>query len=193
MKIQKPAHQPNIEGTFGYATSIEADNMSMENPIAKLTGLDEDDESILKITEAILTVKQEAEKFFELELSLINCNYVTMLSGSFNPLHADRSHLDGTLFHENEETEYSAIVYLNESGLDYEGGDISFPLQDLVISPKRGTIIFFKGDHHHPHEVSKVTSGSRRTLVMFFALKGNVSGRELFSDYYSGVPDYAKK
>jgi Rps23 Pro-64 3,4-dihydroxylase Tpa1-like proline 4-hydroxylase len=187
-KIQKPAHLPNMEGAFGFETSLEADQMSMDRPIAGLTGDEDDDKSILKVTEAILSVKAEMEKFFGLELSMTNCNYAAMLPGGFNPMHSDDSQLDGTPYHENEETEYSALIYLNESGVDYEGGDILFPLQETVIAPKRGMVVFFKGDYHHPHEVTVVTSGERKALVLFFGRKGNVSSRPLFSDEYSGVP-----
>jgi Rps23 Pro-64 3,4-dihydroxylase Tpa1-like proline 4-hydroxylase len=187
-KIQKPAHLPNMEGAFGFETSLEADQMSMDKPVCPLTGNPDDNESILKITEAVLAVKAEMEKFFGLELSMTNCNYATILPGGFNPMHSDSSQLDGTPYHENEETEYSALIYLNESGKDYEGGDIVFPLQDTVISPKSGMIVFFKGDYHHPHEVKLVTSGERKAMVLFFGRKGNVSGRPLFSDEHSGVP-----
>lgn len=188
-KIQKPSHLPNISGTFGFETSAEADQMSMEKPIVALTGNKEDDESILKITESVLAVKKEMESFFDLKLSMTNCNYAAMFPGSYNPLHSDSSQLDGTPYHENEETEYSALIYLNSSGLDYEGGDIVFPLQKTVVSPKSGTVVFFKGDHHHPHEVTLVTKGERRAIVLFFALEGNVSSRILFADEHSGVPD----
>jgi predicted 2-oxoglutarate/Fe(II)-dependent dioxygenase YbiX len=187
-KIQKPSQLPNMAGAFGFETSAEADQMSMNIPIAKLTNNPEDNESILKITDSVLKVKEEMEKFFGLGLSMTNCNYAVLYPGGFNPMHSDSSQLDGTPYHENEETEYSALIYLNESGVDYEGGDIIFPLQQKRISPKAGMVVFFRGDHHHPHEVEVVTKGERKALVLFFARKGNVSDRPLFSDEHSGVP-----
>jgi predicted 2-oxoglutarate/Fe(II)-dependent dioxygenase YbiX len=192
-KIKKPSPMPNMEGAFGFETSAEADQMSMEKPVTQLVDDLEDNESILKVTESVLKVKKEMEEFFGLGLSMTNCNYAVMLPGAFNPMHSDSSQLDGTPYHENEETEYSALIYLNDSGIDYEGGDIEFPLQKTVVSPKSGTVIFFKGDHYHPHEVKVVTKGERKALVLFFGLKGNVSGRPLFSDEYSGVPVPAKE
>ena len=188
-KIQKPSALPYIMGAFGFKTSLEADQVSMDRPITMLTGDPSDDESILKITEAILAVRAEMEKFFGLELSMTNCNYANLLTGSFNPLHSDDSQLDGTPYNENEETEYSALVYLNDCGVDYEGGEIVFPLQDSVISPKRGMLVFFKGDHYHPHEVRTVTSGERKALVLFFGRRGNVSSEPMFYNEHSGVPD----
>jgi predicted 2-oxoglutarate/Fe(II)-dependent dioxygenase YbiX len=187
-KIQRPSQLPNMDGALGFETSAEADQMSMENPVARLTNNLDDNESILKITESVLRVKAEMEEFFQLELSMTNCNYAVLYTGGLNPMHSDSSQLDGTPYHENEETEYSALIYLNESGVDYEGGDIVFPLQKTVISPKAGMVVFFKGDYHHPHEVKVVTSGERKALVLFFGRKGNVSSRPLFSDEHSGVP-----
>ena len=186
-KIQKPSQVKQIDGCYGYETSAEADQLSAENPLADLTGNPEEDASILKATQGVLDVKGEMEKFFGIELSLANCNYAAMLEGASNPLHADSSQLDGTPYHDDEEIEYSGLIYLNDSGVDYEGGDIVFPLQDVRISPKSGTVVFFKGDQYHPHGVEPVISGERRTMVLFFARKGNVSNKALFSDEHSGV------
>jgi hypothetical protein len=190
-KIQRPSYLPNMLGALGFKTSLEADLVSMENPVTTLTGDEKDDGSILKFTEAVLRVKKEMESFFELEMSMVNCNYAVMLPGSSNPLHSDDSHLDGSKYHEDEEVEYSALIYLGQHGIDYEGGEILFPLQDVAISPKLGTVVFFKGDHYHPHEVTPVTKGERKAVVLFFAIKGNVSDKAFFSDSHSGVPDSA--
>lgn len=186
--IQKPTQMPFMGGAYGFETSAAADSLSMTNPVSPLTGDPKTDESILKFTEAVLAVKKEVEKFFGLEMSITNCNYMYMQPGAENGLHADTCELDGSRFQEEEEeTEYSALIYLSESGKDFEGGDIYFPLQDLVIAPKRGTIIYFKGDHHRPHGVTKVTKGERRVVVLFFGPKGKVSNKVLFSGEHSGV------
>jgi predicted 2-oxoglutarate/Fe(II)-dependent dioxygenase YbiX len=187
-KIKSPGHIDNIGGAYGFRTSVEADRLSLDNPITQLTGNTSDDNSILAFTQGAIRVKKEIERSFGLELSFTNCMYAYMLPGATNPLHSDNSRLDGTPYHEDEETDYSALIYLNDSGTDYKGGDIFFPLQDLTISPKSGTVIFFKGDYHHPHGVTEVTEGERKTIVLFFALRGNISDRPLFSDEYSGVP-----
>lgn len=187
-KIKEPGHVANMGGAFGYTTSAEADRLSLENPIARLTGDPDNDASILGFTGAALAVKKEMEEFFNLELSFTNCMYAYMLPGAINDLHSDNSRLDGTPYHEDEETDYSALIYLNSSGTDYKGGDLYFPLQKLTISPKSGMVVFFKGDYHHPHGVTEVFKGERKAMVLFFARKGNVSDRPLFQDEYSGIP-----
>lgn len=187
-RTRKPSGNVFMLGAFGYENSLKASQLSMENPIAQLSGNPEDDKSILKFTEAALLVVKEMEQFFDLELSMTNCNYVVLLPGADIPVHADDSHLDGTPYHEDEETEYSAIVYLNTSGVDYTGGEIFFPLQELTVKPEAGMVVFFKGDYHRPHGVSLIEAGERKTIVIFCARGGNVSERPLFSDEHSGVP-----
>lgn len=188
-KIQKPSQMNNWSGALGYKTSMEADKLSMDNPVTPLTGDPANDASILKVTESVLRIKKEMEDFFEMGLSLINCNYVIMHPGAENYVHVDTTDLDGTLIPESKELEYSALVYLNDNEVDYTGGVLSFPLQDLHLKTKRGTLVFFKGDYTRPHGVSLIESGDRKTIVLFFTRVGNVSDVALFSHPDAGVPD----
>ena len=144
-KIEKPAPSSFMGGALGYRTSKEADAMSMDNPVQPLTGSPEDDAAILKITETVLLAKKEMEKFFEMDLSLVNCNYTTMSPGAQNYLHADSSELDGDPIPESKELEYSALIYFNDQGVDYMGGKLFFPLQDIELSTECGDLVFFKG------------------------------------------------
>jgi hypothetical protein len=187
-KIQKPSHAPNMAGALGYRTSVEADALGMDNPVCPLTGDPDNDASILKTTEVVLRAKKEMEEFFEMELSIINCNYVIMSEGARNDLHADSSELDGALIPESTELHYSALIYLNTQGEDYTGGLLEFPLQDKSLSTKAGTVVFFKGDYTRPHEVTLVESGLRKVIVLFFSHKGNTSSEPLFLHPGAGVP-----
>ena len=58
-------------------------------------------------------------------------------------------------------------IYLND---DYEGGEISFPTHGLSIKPKVGDFNVFPGNMHYPHEVTKVVSGTRYTLPIWFTI-----------------------
>lgn len=187
-KIQKPSDSPNMAGALGYRTSVEADAVSMDNPVCRLTGNPDDDASILKTTEIVLRAKKEMEEFFEMELSIINCNYVIMSAGAENRLHADSSELDGQPIPESSELHYSALIYFNSQGKDYTGGFLNFPLQDKKMSTQIGTLVFFKGDYTRPHEVTVVESGFRKALVLFFSHKGNTSSEPLFLHPGAGVP-----
>jgi hypothetical protein len=188
-RIQQPTYTPNTSGALGYRTSIEADAMSMENPVWELTGDTKEDSSILKITKSILDIKKDMEKFFDMKLSLINCNYYILHPGGENPLHVDTTDLDGSPIPESRELEYSAMIYLNDGGDDYTGGNLFFPLQDLDIQTKKGTVIFFKGDYSRPHGVKEVKSGDRKVIVLFFTRAGNTSDISLFLHPDAGVPE----
>jgi hypothetical protein len=188
-RIQKPSTIPNMSGALGYRTSVEADAMSMENPVSRLLNDPLHDASVLKTTEVILKVKKDMEEFFNMKLSMINCNYTIMHPGSSNPLHADTTELDGVLIPESKELEYSALIYLNNHGVDYTGGTLYFPLQDLNLETQKGTVVFFKGDYSRPHGVTTVESGDRKLIVLFFTRGGNVSDIPLFRHPGAGVPD----
>lgn len=178
---------PHYLVALGFETSNQASAVSLDNPVLPLSNDNIHNDVSILVTEAILNLKKEMEEFFLEEMSLVNCNYVQMNKGASNPLHADRTHLDGTPYHDGEELEFSALIYMNDFGADYTGGEISFPLQNLSVEPKTGMAIFFKGDVDHQHEVSEVTSGTRKNIVLFFGKKGNTSDRMFFNDEHSGV------
>jgi hypothetical protein len=59
------------------------------------------------------------------------------------------------------------IIYLNDN---YEGGEIKFETHDLSIKPKSGDLVMFPGNMHYAHEVTKVLSGDRYTLPIWFTV-----------------------
>lgn len=188
-KAERQSNQhTQITGAFGVRTSLEADQISYGEPIVPLTGDPKDDESIFAITNAFLSTKTEMEKFFGQEMSFTNRMYAGMPEGTKNPMHYDNHSIyDDKPNNEDEESEWSALVYLNSCGEDYTGGEIHFPKQNTTITPKAGMIVFFEGSLEYPHEVYEVTSGFRRTLVMFMGKKGKVSDRALFLHENAGV------
>lgn len=178
---------PHYLVALGFETSNQASSVSLENPVLPLSDNSLHNEVSILVTESILGLRQKMEDFFLEKMSLVNCNYVQMTQGASNPLHADRTHLDGTPYHDGEELEFSALIYLNDFGKDYTGGEIVFPLQDLQIEPKTGMAVFFKGDVDHQHEVFEVSSGIRKNIVLFFGKRGNTSDKIMFGDEHSGV------
>lgn len=186
-KISEENQNPHYLVALGFATSNEASAVSTDNPVLPLSENSIHNEVSILVTEAILKIKLEMEKVFQEKISLVNCNYVQMNKGASNPLHADRTHLDGTPYHDGEELEFSALIYINDCNFDYTGGEIVFPVQEVTIEPKTGMAVFFKGDIEHQHEVLEVRSGTRKNIVLFFGKYGNTSDRMLFNDQYSGV------
>lgn len=59
------------------------------------------------------------------------------------------------------------LIYLND---DYEGGEIRFETHNLSIKPNLGDFIVFPGNLYYPHEVTKVLSGVRYTLPIWFTI-----------------------
>lgn len=58
-------------------------------------------------------------------------------------------------------------IYLND---DYEGGEIKFETHNISLKPNVGEFIVFPGNVHYPHEVTKVLSGVRYTLPIWFSI-----------------------
>jgi hypothetical protein len=128
----------------------------------------------LMFTEIVNRVAKEINNFYEVDVVPIQSLMAQTSKGGKNDgLHCDSVQIDGRLWQDVnpklDSLEFSALVYLNESGTDYSGGEIRFPNQELVIKPQTGQMIFFRGDVDHPHGVSEVTSGERYALVLFYA------------------------
>lgn len=174
-----------MRSALGYETSAEAAKVGDTYPAIKgYEGTYQ--EPVVRDIEALYkSVRTTLESFFEVEMDLVNCVYQELTTGASNELHADRTQLDGSPWREDgveEELEFSALLYLNTHGVDYEGGEIEFPLQETVLKPKTGQLVFFKGDLEHIHEVKTVLSGTRKNLVFFFSRRGNVSNLNHFPD-----------
>jgi hypothetical protein len=68
--------------------------------------------------------------------------------------------------------EWSTIIYLND---EFDGGDIYFPNQDFIYSPKKYSAVFFpSAGSENIHGITTVTSGIRHTaLYMHTSLPNN--------------------
>lgn len=90
----------------------------------------------------------------------------------FNISHKERYNIlkyeEGDFFLEHEddngsnERTVSFVYYIND---DYEGGEITFRLQDLTIKPKAGQLLVFPSNSNFRHSISEVTSGTRYCIV----------------------------
>jgi hypothetical protein len=65
----------------------------------------------------------------------------------------------------NDFNNMSVTIYLND---DFEGGDYYFPTQGKAFRPKAGDLIIFPGNLHYNHIISRVTSGSRYTIPLWY-------------------------
>lgn len=169
-----------IWNSLGYQSSLEASTVNGE------TGAKIGDPNLVnkKLGALFEDIKSKAEKIFGEKMDLCQSSYQMMPPGTSNPMHADRVNLDGTPIQpdgEEEELEWSGLLYLSNYGEEFTGGELEFPEFDLWYEPKAGDVVIFKGDLEHRHEVKEIKSGKRRNVVFFWARKGNVSdGRQYF-------------
>lgn len=174
-----------MRGALGYETSAIAAQIGYG--LDAIQGQEDSAtyKSVIELNTLIRSVKAELENYFNIEMGLVNCNYQELTEGGYNPLHSDSTKLDGTPWRDDgveEELEFSALVYLNNYGVDFTGGEVYFPNQETLITPKAGQLVLFRGDIDHIHEVYPVTSGVRKNLVFFFGRSGNVSATKHFTD-----------
>lgn len=98
-----------------------------------------------------------------------------MIEGGKNEMHMDnwyQNQNDELRPRPYNKLDRSALLYLNE---DYAGGEIYFPVQNFLIKPKAGTLIFFEGNYDTPHEVRPVQSGERYNIISFYGNLNNFS------------------
>jgi hypothetical protein len=178
---------------FGMAETQFEDYMKiLENVYAgkSIFKNEKDYKAGLLFTETINRVANKINEFYGVDVVPINPMLAEISKGGKNEgLHCDSVQLDGTPWDDGntalEDLEFSALVYLNTSGVDYEGGSIYFPNQEIDLMPKTGQMIFFRGDIDHPHGVSMVTSGKRYTLVLFYGRSDRV---KTYLQYKAGEP-----
>lgn len=99
---------------------------------------------------------EEFEGCYVLDHMVYSCYEV----GTFYKTHTDSNFEDGKC------RTVSCILYLNE---DFEGGELIFPRENIVIKPKEASIAIFPTGYLLPHSVNIGTS--RRHTVAFFFYK----------------------
>lgn len=169
---------------LGFPNSVMASSVARGSHVLPPSEDPEASMVSLLVTELLHSVREAMEKEYGFELSLVNSSYTEFHAGAGIPMHSDSTKLDGSPFRDDgipEELEMSAILYLNDGGVDFTGGEISFPNQGVVFTPKKGSLIHFRGDVDHKHEVAEILSGERKVLIYFYARKGNVSLDNFFT------------
>ena len=74
---------------------------------------------------------------------------------------------------------YTALLYLNQAGEDFEGGRLSFDAPEqrgdgdaaaaaALVSPKPGRLVLFSSGKEHPHHVEQVTRGTRLAVTIAY-------------------------
>jgi predicted 2-oxoglutarate/Fe(II)-dependent dioxygenase YbiX len=74
------------------------------------------------------------------------------------------SHVDVDPNRKNFESLFSGVLYLNN---DYEGGELYFENQDVLIKPESGSMVVFPSNPPFFHESKKVVSGQKYVCTVF--------------------------
>ncbi len=105
-------------------------------------------------------------------------NEFTLLSnlhgGDHHPLHADNERKDVNgiwIPNHTSQRNYSAVLYLNTSGSDFQGGHIVFPELGQDIIPRSGLLIGFPSNRNFLHQTTPVTQGNRFAVSLWMTSK----------------------
>lgn len=82
-------------------------------------------------------------------------NFVKYLPGKYFKIHGDHGPYYACTI--------SAVVYLND---DYDGGEIEFIRQGLVVKPEVGDIVMFPSNFVYEHASLEVRSGTKYSVVI---------------------------
>lgn len=166
-----PTPRPGSSVALGWESFKEASTVGFE------TNSWLDSESLV-VTTTLKNVILEMRDYFKVDdLVLVNAMYTLMEPDGYLELHCDACNVDGSPLDpsvEVEPNEWSAVLYLNDWNIDYTGGEVVFPNQELVFTPDAGDLIYFEADVDHPHGVNKVIDGERLCIVIFTGRLSNV-------------------
>jgi hypothetical protein len=110
--------------------------------------------------------KKIIEDFFNVSLHRNVPSVVIWRPGDFQHVHADKEYMPwDTREYPFPDNDIAALFYLNN---EYTGGEIYFPIQDVLLKMNAGDAVFFPGDKEYKHEVREVKTGLRFTCVCFW-------------------------
>jgi hypothetical protein len=59
-------------------------------------------------------------------------------------------------------------VYLNHCGIDFTGGELTFPVLNKTVPARPGLFVAYPSDERFEHEVPSVQSGARYSILLWF-------------------------
>jgi predicted 2-oxoglutarate/Fe(II)-dependent dioxygenase YbiX len=93
-----------------------------------------------------------------------------MRVGDCHPAHADNESCNDDGVWTPNHTSYhhsTALLYLNNCGVDYEGGVLRFPSFEQEIMPQAGMLVGFMCDRTYQHEVTPIQHGRRYAISVW--------------------------
>lgn len=163
----------NDEGVVIYDSSY------WEDRVATAQTLDKADPNITQtIINMQLRLKEEVDKFFNVDAKPTSPAVVKWFPGQLQMPHADKELHEGE--HRGKPNDFpyydiAGLFYINE---DYEGGELYFPNQGIQFKPKAGAAYFFPGDMNYIHGITPIESGLRYTVPFFWTILAHTGERQ---------------
>jgi hypothetical protein len=155
----------NVQSALGYnPNSRDASLWSDNNPIRAFNSSSSHNAALNLLYDVYRRVKAELEQTYQKQFRLVNCILNKMVAGASNGMHTD----DQPGY---DEPVHTCLIYLSSYNEDFQGGEIYFLKEDLLIEPQKNMLIFFEGHTERPHEVKKILSGVRETITMQFTVE----------------------
>jgi predicted 2-oxoglutarate/Fe(II)-dependent dioxygenase YbiX len=80
---------------------------------------------------------------------------------------AERQTTEGWVPNHTSWRTHVGLLYLNSSGVDYEGGQLRLTCLDVTITPASGMFVAFPAGRRHVHEVTRIEAGQRLSLAIW--------------------------
>jgi predicted 2-oxoglutarate/Fe(II)-dependent dioxygenase YbiX len=110
----------------------------------------------MKVDNALDRCLQHYESLWHLKMHYKEAfNFVKYLPGKYFKIHGDHGPYYACTV--------SAVAYLND---DFEGGEIEFIRQGLVVKPQAGDIVMFPSNFVYEHASLEVKSGTKYSVVI---------------------------
>lgn len=130
------------------------------------------------VTAAVQKIVKEIKAHWGADVEINDKPYAVGYGpGYFIVDHSDNSTTkDGIPTINNINRRFTALLYLNTKGVDYDGGQLDFPSirneqnEMLTANHNAGGLVIFPSNPHFLHGVSKVEWGYRVALVSFFKM-----------------------
>jgi predicted 2-oxoglutarate/Fe(II)-dependent dioxygenase YbiX len=136
-------------------------------------------EQVTAVRERVVITMQEV---FQVPTHLPDFTLLSeMRVGDSHALHADgeRHTAQGWRPNHTPWRTHVGLLYLNTSGVDYQGGLLRLPTISRTITPEKGMLVAFPSGHRHMHEVTTIDAGQRQSFTVW--LTGNSSRVEPWS------------
>lgn len=124
-------------------------------------------------------VKDEVYKFWDVngELQISDYGFFFYTEGTRFSRHSDNGGFElGQSVIKQPTRKFTVLTYMDDYGIDYEGGELVFPdlIPAIMIKPNKCDVVVMPSNIYYMHEVRTVTKGKRLMLTIFLDVKRGV-------------------